>query len=845
MSRLLACVALLAAASRWASAQTLAPNDVDGAAFRSVGNKFASRSLRDPLAEAKKELFGTDSDVNGKCDYEVHMSWSTQLGSSVYATPLITDLFSDGKRDVIVPTVTHYLEAVEGVTGHDVGQFPFVHPHLHTQSSPVAVDIDGDGINEYMIATVDGTLVFVNEEGSPVVGRSLKIPPAHLPKNWKATTQVATTQPDNYVTTHAAEAKAQEVFNKMALQPRPRRQKELALNPTTTAKNTLRRPMQEEGGDGDGGDLGQAYEDYYNRMYDERFNGAPSGYGEYDDIPHPYGDDYGYGDEDVAENVEVGTDGWLSDEARASMDLVFHPNLYKSSLNLRNKKKDVFAPMNNVSLEVPSGMVSVDAHILSTPAVVDLDADGNFEVLVTVSYYFDEEDYAGHGRELPVEDPENYVASGIVCMDITTGKVQWSHILHVTTKNSPYPAYAVSAPLIVNADASNHLDIFVTTTHGLIMSFEASGAKRKGWPVAMGPIISSPVAVDINADGQIEICAGDTKGNLACFSRGGNEMAEMQLSGSIVATPTAGAILGDGVVALVVGTTEGLVYAVNLMDRKILPNFPVATQGPIVASALVVGLNNAKASPVLVKQPLSVVVPSLDGNVYIINPVGCYEMIDLGEKSYGMVLADDLSGSGKLQLLVATISGRVSVYETGTPFHPLKQWLSKPNSLNGMTAKEYQLGVFIEPESRVARDVRGDHFELRITIYDDRAGKFTTYQPRYIVYIMLGKQLVVMSSLLFRPGSHTLRVPAPVERIYTTVNVVMATPNAMRFEDSVALSFNMHFLDGAKFTLVIPFFLWCFALYFVKKEHTIIQSMDPVDIRRYRQAQALRYANRA
>lgn len=775
-------------------------------AYTPQQNKFASRSLKDPLGEAQRELFGTDADINDKCDYDVHMVWSTQLGSSVYATPLITDLFSDGKRDIIVPTVTHYLEGLEGVTGHDVGQFPFVHPKLHSQASPVAVDINADGISEYLIATVDGHLVFINEEGGPISDRTIKIPPAHIPVNWHVN------QPKAQDTTHPLEQRAKEAFNKIALQPKPFAQTQMTLN-------TNRKVQQDDMGDNDPGDvdIGAAYDDYYNRMYDDSYQ---------EDMD----------DEDTEEmiqNVEVGTDGWLSDEARASMDLLFHPNLYKSSLNTKNKR-DIFTSVNNYTAAAPAGMVAVDAHILSTPTVVDLDADGNFEVLVTVSYYFDEAEYTASGTTVPVADPENFVASGIVCIDINTGHVQWSHILHVTTRSAPYPAYAVSSPLIVNIDASNHLDIVVTTTHGLISVFDNTGAARKGWPVAMGPILGSPIAVDVNADGEIDICAGDTKGNLVCYNRNGHELGEMQLSGSIVATPTAGALLGDGNVALVVGTTVGLVYAVDIMKKKILPNFPVATQGPVVASALIVGLINTKA-PFDPRPSLDIVVPSLDGNVYIINPQGCYELIDLGEKSYSMVLSDDLSGSGKLQLLVTTISGRVSVYETGTPFHPLKQWVSKPNSLNGMTAKEYQLGVYIEPESRVARDVRGDHFELRITIYDERANIRVSYQPRYIVYILLGKQLVVMSSLLFRPGSHTLRVPAPVERVYTTVNVVLATPNAMRFEDSVSLSFNMHFLDGAKFLLVVPFFLWCAALYFVKKEHTVIQQpMDPVIYRRYR-----------
>ncbi len=35
----------------------------------------------------------------------------TEVTSSVYATPLITDLYSDGAKDVVVPSFVHHLEA--------------------------------------------------------------------------------------------------------------------------------------------------------------------------------------------------------------------------------------------------------------------------------------------------------------------------------------------------------------------------------------------------------------------------------------------------------------------------------------------------------------------------------------------------------------------------------------------------------------------------------------------------------------------------------------------------------------------------------------------------------------
>jgi hypothetical protein len=32
------------------------------------------------------------------------------VSSSVYASPVITDLYADGRKDIIVPSFVHYLE---------------------------------------------------------------------------------------------------------------------------------------------------------------------------------------------------------------------------------------------------------------------------------------------------------------------------------------------------------------------------------------------------------------------------------------------------------------------------------------------------------------------------------------------------------------------------------------------------------------------------------------------------------------------------------------------------------------------------------------------------------------
>jgi hypothetical protein len=56
---------------------------------------------------------------------------------------------------------------------------------------------------------------------------------------------------------------------------------------------------------------------------------------------------------------------------------------------------------------------------------------------------------------------------------------------------------------------------------------------------------------------------------------------------------------------------------------------------------------------------------------------GCADTFDIGETSYGMVLADDLDGDGRLELLVATMNGNVYAFDTWQRYHPLKAWPSQ------------------------------------------------------------------------------------------------------------------------------------------------------------------------
>lgn len=51
--------------------------------------------------------------------------------------------------------------------------------------------------------------------------------------------------------------------------------------------------------------------------------------------------------------------------------------------------------------------------------------------------------------------------------------------------------------------------------------------------------------------------------------------------------------------------------------------------------------------------------------------------MDIGETSYSMVLADDLNGDGRTDLLVTTMNGNVYAFQTGARHHPLASWTSQ------------------------------------------------------------------------------------------------------------------------------------------------------------------------
>jgi hypothetical protein len=159
-----------------------------------------------------------DEELEDVCPQDIALKWHAEASSAIYATPLITDLFSDGRKDVVVPSFLHQLEVgraegthapscqanlrrlahrkaaaalhrqtgwpaprigfpwvrtccallpvppqvFEGRDGAKVPDFEAFH-HSTTHTSPLLYDVDLDGVPDILLATYDGEILFFKD----------------------------------------------------------------------------------------------------------------------------------------------------------------------------------------------------------------------------------------------------------------------------------------------------------------------------------------------------------------------------------------------------------------------------------------------------------------------------------------------------------------------------------------------------------------------------------------------------------------------------------------------------------------------------------------------------------
>lgn len=125
----------------------------------------------------------------------------------------------------------------------------------------------------------------------------------------------------------------------------------------------------------------------------------------------------------------------------------------------------------------------VDPHVLAPATLADINNDGDMELIIPISYYFDKEQYRGIiiiiiiinififkyfiGKKLDF-DPENFIAGGIGCWNVRTEQWNWLVHLDLTTDKTKFKALIHASPTVVDLDGDGRSEVIIGTSLGLL-----------------------------------------------------------------------------------------------------------------------------------------------------------------------------------------------------------------------------------------------------------------------------------------------------------------------------------------------------------------------------------------
>ena len=282
--------------------------------------------------------------------------------------------------------------------------------------------------------------------------------------------------------------------------------------------------------------------------------------------------------------------------------------------------------------------VVADDGIVATPAVIDLDKDGRNDIVVPA---VDGKLYAwsGSGGLLP-GFPEKISKTGNprvesspavgdvdgdgnieIAFGADDGRVYFcryaSGVLSVIwSRKTGY--YVRSSPAIGDIDGDGLYEIVVGSDDYSVYAFELSGSPVRGFPVSTGYKLRyvSPALADIDFDTVVEVVVASGDGNVYVIDEDGTFLPGFPVnlnSKVLYSSPVVSDIDGDGKMDIIVGCENGNVYAVS-GDGTIMPGYPYVLGGAAYTSPAV-GNIDADSS-------LEMVIGGKDGFLYCVDVGG-------------------------------------------------------------------------------------------------------------------------------------------------------------------------------------------------------------------------------
>ncbi|KAL7557243.1 hypothetical protein ACA910_001908 [Epithemia clementina (nom. ined.)] len=426
-------------------------------------------------------------------------------------------------------------------------------------------------------------------------------------------------------------------------------------------------------------------------------------------------------------------------------------------------------------------------------------------------------------------------------------------------------AFALASPTVADIDGDGTLEVLVGTSMGMLYALECRNLfKKVHWPIQMKhPIESRPIVEDVRGDTNLEVFVVDIGGIVACFSHEAQLIWSRDILKSLGfgtaisgSSPlTLGDVDGDGLMDLVITVeVDGrwLIFAVQAASGDDVKNFPIeleklrktgkfkekqseGKQRKALAQPLLVDLHSnqdhmlsyIRRSTLNFKRDATVTPPTgeypqggsspglhivqpLDKQLYIVEGgSGCTQKVVIGDEIGTMVQVDDIHGTNRLDLLVATKEGNVVTLESSTNYHPLNTWTGgdlrgKNSHAHGYSASQ---GIFVHEVSRQYSDIFGVYVPITFEIFDNRPNLQNEPEKKvYNVEVRDGSssKRVLHRLQLKETGVYTERIYVRYGPGYYTLCVLMSTSHGITYEDCFATGYNVHFMAGFGVMLWLP-----------------------------------------
>ena len=457
--------------------------------------------------------------------------------------------------------------------------------------------------------------------------------------------------------------------------------------------------------------------------------------------------------------------------------------------------------------------VYVDPHILATPTIADTDDDGvENELVVPVSYYFDPYFYGDpHNlaqlRGLQASDLVDYIAGGIVIVDLNTGKIVKRKLLGITRASSSQPGYILSTPTVVKIfpGVGDTVIIIGSATGEIHMLKAVDLESMPGFPTRVDSISAQVAVADLFHKGELDLVVGDNSGNVYCIDRTGKRVWEHELEMAVISSARFADIEGDGTLEVILVTRHGDLWILDGQTGDAFPNYPIHLKVPIQSSVMLIHLNSTAR-----KNALSIVVPCINA-LYIVDALtGCVDSIE-SEHLLMAVQADDIDPySPGLELLTFGLDGHVMCYSTASLHLSDYQMATESwhEEQSRFTHKSNSFVLVLPHSNHTTRDISGSRFQLDFELHDN--GQRLAKQ--YSILVTVGRKYTLYKENLpvyQKRNSYSLTIDTPPTPIHAFMTIRVCNEYSQCDSVSYNVKFNLHFEDNLKWFLALPFLSLC------------------------------------